>query len=48
VKEDLDEKEKKSADYGEGVSWQPEFGAWMIESTPSRPYTDYASGLLRV
>jgi hypothetical protein len=25
-----------------------EFGGWMIESTPSRPYGNYASDLLRV
>jgi glutamate--cysteine ligase catalytic subunit len=32
----------------EGCNWQPEFGGWMIESTPSRPYTNYVSDLLRV
>ena len=25
----------------EGCNWHPEFGAWMVESTPSRPYTGY-------
>jgi glutamate--cysteine ligase catalytic subunit len=34
----LDEKEKRVAHQSEGVTWHPEFGAWMIESTPSRPY----------
>jgi hypothetical protein len=23
----------------EGCNWHPEFGSWMVESTPSRPYT---------
>ncbi|KAJ1442937.1 glutamate-cysteine ligase-domain-containing protein, partial [Ochromonadaceae sp. CCMP2298] len=26
----------------------PEFGAWMIESTPSRPYSHYTTDLIRV
>ena len=42
------EKEKRVAHQAEGVTWHPEFGAWMIESTPSRPYTNYVSDLLRV
>ena len=32
----------------EGCNWVPEYGAWMIEATPSRPYTGYADDLLRV
>ncbi len=32
----------------EGCTWHPEYGAWMVESTPSRPYTGYASDLLRI
>jgi glutamate--cysteine ligase catalytic subunit len=28
--------------------WHPEYGAWMVESTPSRPYTGYAPDLLRI
>ena len=32
----------------EGGTWHPEFGGWMIESTPSRPYNKFASDLLRV
>ena len=32
----------------EGCNWVPEYGAWMIEATPSRPYTGYSSDLLRV
>jgi glutamate--cysteine ligase catalytic subunit len=34
----LEEKERRVAHQNEGVTWHPEFGAWMIESTPSRPY----------
>lgn len=30
-----------------GCTWQPEFGAWMVESTPNRPYGAYAHDLLR-
>ena len=33
---------------GEGCNWLPEYGAWMVESTPSRPYTGYAEDLLRI
>ena len=32
------DKENRVAHQSEGVTWHPEFGAWMIESTPSRPY----------
>ncbi len=44
----LNEKEASVAHQSEGVTWHPEFGGWMIESTPSRPYTHYASDLLRI
>ena len=44
----LDEKEAKHAHENEGCTWHPEFGGWMIESTPSRPYSKYANDLLRV
>lgn len=30
------------------VAFVPEYGAWMCEATPARPYTGYASDLLRV
>lgn len=30
-----------------GCTWQPEFGAWMVESTPNGPYGAYAHDLLR-
>jgi glutamate--cysteine ligase catalytic subunit len=44
----LTQKEDQFAAQVEGVVWHPEFGAWMIESTPGKPYTNYASDLLRV
>ena len=31
-----------------GCSWQPEFGSWMIESTPSVPFGNYTSDLLKI
>ena len=30
-----------------GCTWQPEFGSWMVESTPNRPYGAFAHDLLR-
>ncbi|RYH23336.1 hypothetical protein EON65_17940 [archaeon] len=44
----MNEKEAKHSHETEGCTWQPEFGAWMVESTPSRPYTGYTSDLARV
>jgi glutamate--cysteine ligase catalytic subunit len=44
----LIEKEAPHVHEAEGCTWHPEFGAWMVESTPSRPYTGYTSDLLRV
>jgi glutamate--cysteine ligase catalytic subunit len=32
----------------EGCMWHPEYGSWMIESTPNRPYSRFVSDLLRV
>lgn len=46
--ETLKHNEELSMHETEGATWHPEFGAWMIESTPSRPYSNYASDLLRV
>eukprot|EP01035_Chromulina_nebulosa_P016859 gene16859-22346_t len=43
----LTQKEKENL-HQEGCTWHPEFGGWMIESTPSRPYSNYASDLLFV
>ena len=48
IRELLKQKELLVAHQAEGVTWHPEFGAWMVESTPSRPYSNYASDLLRV
>ena len=48
LRRQLDEKEVLYAHETEGCTWHPEFGGWMIESTPSRPYSKYASDLLRV
>eukprot|EP01031_Cornospumella_fuschlensis_P029942 gene29942-36163_t len=48
IRAHLNEKEAKHAHETEGCTWQPEFGAWMVESTPSRPYTGYTSDLARV
>lgn len=44
----LDEKEIEMDHLTEGCTWHPEFGAWMVESTPSLPYSNYVSDLLRV
>jgi len=30
------------------VTWHPEFGAWMLEATPSRPYGGFTDDLLKV
>lgn len=38
----LEEKERSMIHESEGCTWHPEFGAWMIESTPNRPYANYA------
>lgn len=32
----------------EGCNWVPEYGAWMVEATPNRPYTGFTNDLLRV
>lgn len=42
------ERESTNKHQWEGCTWHPEFGAWMVESTPSRPYSNYANELLRV
>ena len=33
---------------GEGCTWVPEYGSWMVEATPDRPYTAYVDDLVRV
>jgi len=47
----MDELNKKEASHSqvvEGCTWVPEYGAWMVEATPGRPYTGYTFDLLRV
>lgn len=46
--EELNEKEAAHSQNVEGCTWVPEYGAWMVEATPNRPYTGYTSDLLRV
>jgi hypothetical protein len=47
VMEQLISKEEAHRQRLEGCKWHPEFGSWMIESTPATPYTGYATELLR-
>lgn len=44
----LNEKERLHAHRVEGCNWLPEYGAWMVEATPKRPYTGFTHDLLRV
>lgn len=44
----LNEKESQHSQVVEGCNWVPEYGAWMVEATPDRPYTGYTTDLLRV
>lgn len=48
IMELLREKEESHQHHVEGCNWVPEYGAWMIEATPRRPYSGYAIDLLRV
>lgn len=48
IRTQLSEREKDHRHEAEGCTWHPEYGAWMVESTPSRPYTGYAADLLRI
>jgi len=48
VMDELNDKELSHVHRVEGCNWVPEYGAWMIEATPLRPYTGYANDLLRV
>lgn len=48
VMDELNRKETLNNNKGEGCHFVPEYGAWMIEATPKRPYTGYTSDLLRV
>ena len=44
----LNKKEEDNLHRQEGCKWVPEYGAWMVESTPNRPYSGYVTDLLRV
>jgi glutamate--cysteine ligase catalytic subunit len=47
----MDELNRKEAEHSqilEGCNWVPEYGAWMVEATPNRPYTGFSTDLLRV
>lgn len=48
IMEDLNSQEQSHAHRSEGCNWVPEYGAWMVEATPNRPYTGYTNDLLRV
>lgn len=48
VMDELNANEKSHSHRMEGCNWVPEYGAWMIEATPNRPYTGYTNDLLRV
>lgn len=48
IMDTLNEKEASHAQIVEGCNWVPEYGAWMVEATPDRPYTGYTTDLLRV
>jgi hypothetical protein len=48
IMDDLNRKEAEHAQIVEGCTWVPEYGAWMVEATPNRPYTGFTTDLLRV
>lgn len=48
VMDNLNDKEETHMHHVEGCNWVPEYGSWMIEATPKRPYSGYAIDLLRV
>jgi len=48
VMDELNRKETLNGNKGEGCHFVPEYGAWMVEATPKRPYNGYTSDLLRV
>ena len=47
VLERLNAEEEELGDLSESA-WRPEYGSWMIEAVPSRPYGGLSSDLLRV
>jgi hypothetical protein len=48
IMDELNQKEAANSQTAEGCTWVPEWGAWMVEATPDRPYTGYTTDLLRV
>ena len=46
--DELNRKEAAHAQIVEGCNWVPEYGGWMVEATPNRPYTGFTTDLLRV
>jgi len=40
--------DSEGGDFDGGCSWVPEYGSWMVEGTPSRPYSGFATDLLKV
>jgi glutamate--cysteine ligase catalytic subunit len=46
--DELNRKEVENSQISEGCNWVPEYGAWMVEATPSRPYSGFSTDLLRV
>mmetsp|Transcript_29566 Transcript_29566/g.91412 ORF Transcript_29566/g.91412 Transcript_29566/m.91412 type:complete len:721 (+) Transcript_29566:50-2212(+) len=48
IRDELAAKEDDHAYRVEGCAWHPEYGRWMIEGTPRRPYSGYAADLCRV
>lgn len=46
--DELNRKEAEHSQISEGCNWVPEYGAWMVEATPNRPYTGFSTDLLRV
>ena len=48
IMDELNRKESENKQIAEGCNWVPEYGAWMVEATPNRPYTGYSTDLLRV
>mmetsp|Transcript_48751 Transcript_48751/g.72410 ORF Transcript_48751/g.72410 Transcript_48751/m.72410 type:complete len:877 (+) Transcript_48751:64-2694(+) len=46
--DELNENEANHSHRSEGCHWVPEYGAWMVEATPNRPYTGFSNDLLRV
>lgn len=48
IMDELNAKEAASGDGQEGCTWVPEYGAFMVEATPDRPYSGFTTDLLRV